>query len=140
MNGLTKEEAIEKIKTTIQVLTPESPINENFLQFWIEKLVSDILDYCHREDFPPALVYTCVDLILKRISDYETENADGIDSDTGLINLNGVSEIKMDDTSFKFSDSAQKATTTANNVGLLADLDFDSIKSKLNLYRLVVSA
>ncbi|MBE8955752.1 MAG: hypothetical protein SR2Q5_08890 [Quinella sp. 2Q5] len=31
------------------------------------KLIFDILDYCHRRDFPHALIYTCVDLTRKQL-------------------------------------------------------------------------
>ena len=49
--------------------------------------------------------------------------------------LFGISEpyVKMDDTEFKFAVSNVDAT------GCLSDLDFTSIKAKLNLYRKVVS-
>ena len=106
----------------------------NEIQFWIEKLVVDVLGYCHRKDFPEALIYTCVDLILKRITDSEAT----IPDEEGVVAL-PLSEIKMDDTSFKFVTNFATKTVTANNVGLLSDSDFDSIKSKLNLYRRLVS-
>ena len=102
---------------------------------WIEKLVLDILDYCHRTDFPEALIYTCVDLILKRLNDSELAAED---SDTSVAAL-PLSEIKEDDTSYKFDTSFAVKTTATDNVGLLSDLDFDSIKPRLNLYRKVVS-
>lgn len=98
-------------------------------------MVLDILDYCHRDDFPDALVYSCVDLILKRLSDAETVVEDE-NSDTTVLPL---SKIKMDDTEFSFYTGAIKSTTAPDNVGLLSDLDFDSIKPKLNLYRKLVS-
>lgn len=96
----------------------------------------DILDYCHRADFPEALIYTCVELILKRLAD--SELAAGNTDEEGNVTL-PLSEIKMDDTSFKFHTGALRATTAADNVGLLSDLDFDSIKPRLNLYRKPVS-
>ena len=129
---MTREEAIERIKQKLLLILPENQLSEAVLLFWIEKLVLDVLDYCHREDFPEALIYTCVDLILKRISDSET----AADYDENGLPL---SEIKMDDTSFKFSTGTIKTVTNPNNAGLLSDEDFNSIKPRLNLYRKLVS-
>ena len=129
---MTREEAIERIKQKLLLILPENQLSEAILLFWIEKLVLDVLDYCHREDFPEALIYTCVDLILKRISDSET----AADYDENGLPL---SEIKMDDTSFKFSTGTIKTVTNPNNAGLLSDEDFNSIKPRLNLYRKLVS-
>ena len=69
--ALTKEEAIETIKEKIQLIAPSNQLTNDVWQFWVEKLVFDVLDYCNRADFPEALIYTCVDLILKRMSDSE---------------------------------------------------------------------
>ena len=88
-----------------------------------------------RKDFPEALIYTCADLILKRLADFEMVSGD---SDTAVVAL-PISEIKQDETSYKFSTDFAVKTTATDNVGLLADLDFDSIKAKLNLYRKLVS-
>lgn len=132
---MTRERAIEVIKQKIQLIAPERQLTSDIWQFWVEKLVFDVLDYCHRDDFPDALIYTCVDLVLKRLSDAEAA-AENIESDTTVLPL---SEIKMDDTSFKFYTGSIKSTTAPDNVGLLSDLDFDSIKPRLNLYRKVVS-
>lgn len=129
---MTREEAIERIKQKLLLILPENQVSEELLSFWIEKLVLDVLDYCHREDFPEALIYTCIDLILKRISDSETAADYG---ENGL----PLSEIKMDDTSFKFSTGTIKIVTAPDNIGLLSDEDFNSIKPRLNLYRKLVS-
>lgn len=107
-------------------------LSEAQLEFYVQKFVLDVLDYCHIDKFPEALVYSAVDLIRKRVAD---ESASFIESsETSIVNSNApLSEIKMDDTTFKFA---------VNNVdlsGCLADLDFDSIKPKLNLYRRMVA-
>ena len=123
---MDKLQAVEKITQIVQNLYPNTEnLNETRLKFYVEKLVSDILDYCHREDFPETLIYTAVELILKRLND-ETENE--LTGSTAPI-----SEVKMDDTSFKF------AVNNVDLTGCLSDLDFASIKPKLNLYRRVVS-
>ena len=134
---MTRAEAIESISQKIQLIAPQRQLTNNLWLFWVEKLVIDVLDYCHRKDFPEALIYTCVDLILKRLSDYETA-ADSVDSDTAAVSL-PLSEIKEDETSYKFDTSFTVKTTATDNVGLLSDLDFDSIKPRLNLYRKPVS-
>lgn len=134
---MTRAEAIESISQKIQLTAPQRQLTNNLWLFWVEKLVIDVLDYCHRKDFPEALIYTCVDLILKRLSDYETA-ADNVDSDTAAVSL-PLSEIKEDETSYKFDTSFAIKTAATDNVGLLSDLDFDSIKPRLNLYRKPVS-
>ncbi len=131
---MTKEEAIEIINQKIQITAPERQLTSEIWKFLIEKLVIDILDYCHRQDFPEALIYTCVELILKRLSDAELATPD----ESGTVNL-PLSEIKMDDTSFKFDTNFAVKTTASDNVGLLSDSDFETIKPRLNLYRKVVS-
>ena len=125
---MEKTEAIRQITAKVLLLESQRSLNEELLAFYVEKLVGDILDYCHREDFPDTLVYTVVDLIRKRLSD---EDGSG---DISGINARGpLSAVKMDDTEFKFAVSNVDAT------GCLSDLDFSSIKAKLNIYRKVVS-
>lgn len=113
-------------------MTTENQQTNDTWKFWVEKLVLDVLDYCNRSDFPEALIYTCVDLILKRISDLET----AADYDENGLPL---SEIKMDDTAFKFSTGLTRSVVNEGNIGLLSDSDFDSIKPRLNLYRKLVA-
>ena len=96
--------------------------------FATEKLVMDILDYCHRDDFPVALVYTAVDLVNKRLDDLQSVD----DEDGGIPTRGPLSSIKMDDTEFSF------AVNNVSASGVLSDYDFDSIKAKLNLYRKAV--
>ena len=47
-------------------------LDEGLLTFYVEKLVADILAYCHRSDFPDALIYSAVDLIRKHLADEES--------------------------------------------------------------------
>lgn len=107
-------------------------LSEAQLEFYVQKFVLDVLDYCHIDKFPEALVYSAVDLIRKRIAD---EAANFVESsETSIVSSNiPLSKIKQDDTEYTFA---------VNNVdlsGCLADLDFDSIKPKLNLYRRMVA-
>ena len=112
----------------LRLLRGAEKLNEVQAEFAAEKLVSDMLDYCHREDFPMALVYTAVDLVGKRLEDMQ----DDADSQ-GISVRSPLSSIKMDDTEFSF------AVENVSASGVLSDYDFDSIKGKLNIYRKVVS-
>ena len=123
---LPSDEATQKITELIQNLQDaENLPNENLIKFRVEKFVNDVLDYCHREDFPETLIYSAVDLLNKNFAD------ESAGSDTGI--TAPISEIKQDDVSFKF------AVNNVNSAGVASDSDFDSIKPKLNLYRKVVS-
>lgn len=126
---MTAEEAVEKILDDVTFLESSRKLDETKLSYYVEKLVYDILDYCHREDFPATLVYTVTDLIRKRIRDEDSPT----DEDTGLAIQGPLSSVKMDDTEFHFAVSS--VDTTKN----LAELDFDALKPKLNIYRKVVS-
>lgn len=125
---MEQQEAIQAILEKLKLLRGAENLNEVQATFATEKLVLDILDYCHRDDFPMALVYTAVDLVGKRLDDLQGDtDADGISARGPL------SGLKMDDTEFTFAVDSVSAT------GILSDYDFDSIRSKLNLYRKVVS-
>lgn len=126
---MTAEEAVEKILDDVTFLESSRKLDETKLSYYVEKLVYDILDYCHREDFPATLVYTVTDLIRKRIRDEDSPT----DEDTGLAIQGPLSSVKMDDTEFHFAVSS--VDTTKN----LAELDFEALKPKLNIYRKVVS-
>ena len=128
MELLTKTEAVSLILEKLRLLRGAEKLNEVQTEFATEKLVSDMLDYCHREDFPMALVYTAVDLVGKRLEDMQ----DDADSQ-GISVRSPLSSIKMDDTEFSF------AVENVSASGVLSDYDFDSIKGKLNIYRKVVS-
>lgn len=118
-DNMTPAEAVADITAKIKTIRGDIKIDEAVLSIYVEKLVSDILDYCHRDDFPRALTFTCVDLINKRISDEQTA-AEGAAQ---------LKSIEAGDTKFEFNVAA------AISSGVLNDLDFDSIKPKLNLYR-----
>lgn len=117
MAFLSQAEAVAAISAKVLALNGEA--DETRLTFYAEKLVLDVLDYCHREDFPQALVYTCVDLALKRLA-ADAEGTPG-----------PLSSVKMDDTEFKF------AVASVSAAGVAADEDFYTLRPKLNLYRRV---
>lgn len=111
-------EAVTQIVSNAKALLhDEGTESDNVYTLYANKLVMDVLDYCHREDFPQALVYTCADLLVKRVEDSTSDTK-------------GLKSIKMDDTEFQFA----TATATA---GTMADNDFGTIRNKLNLYRRV---
>lgn len=116
---MTPAEAVADIIAKVKTIRGDTEIDEAVLGIYVEKLVNDVLDYCHRHDFPRALTFTCMDLINKRIDDEQTA-AEGAAQ---------LKSIEAGDTKFEFNVAA------AISSGVLNDLDFDSIKPKLNLYR-----
>lgn len=115
---LTPTEAIAQIVDKAKTLLADTGTEKDALyQMYAEKLVYDTLDYCNRDDFPAALVYTCCDLLVKR---YEDSTSD----------TKGLRSVKMDDTEFQFA-------TATDTPGTAADADFATICNKLNLYRKV---
>ena len=127
---MSKDEAIATILLKLEKI--EVSIN-NLIRHYVEKLIVDILDYCHREDFPESLIYTVIELVLKRNKDNQIAE---LSSDTTTLPL---SELKMDDTTFKFYTGNIVKSTTTDNIGILADQDFDTIKPKLRLYRRMIT-
>ena len=83
------------------------------------KFILDVLDYCNREDVPEALIYVGWEMLTQIKSDEENET------------VAPLSEIKMDDTTFKFGVAAVDATLTPY------ERMFNSLKPRLNLYRRV---
>lgn len=113
------ETAVELIQQKYLQLS-NVEINETLLTFQTAKLVSEILSYCNREDFPPPLVFAVVDALIKNSV---------AQVDTSSINSTlPLSEIKMDDTQFKFA---------VNNINVTDDLLFGSLKAQLTPYRLL---
>lgn len=113
---ISSDEAETMIVETAKVLMQDgSTLNDVQYGIYAAKLVGDVLDYCHRDDFPKALVYTCADLLVKRVNDAADDTK-------------GLKSIKMDDTQFDFA----HGDVTAGNQ---ADADFETIRPKLNLYR-----
>lgn len=125
---MDRQEAVKQVSEKVLLLAGEQKPNSDTLTFYIEKLVADILDYCHRDDFPDALVYTVVELVQKRLAD-AANTAGGMAGGS-----NGpLQSVKMDDTEFHF------AVSNVDPAACLSELSFESIKPKLKLYRKVVS-
>lgn len=116
---MTVDEAVAAILANVKTIS-STTVSDAILNIYITKLVGDVLAYCHREDFPAKLVYTVMDLIVKRLND-ESEDS-----------TRGLKSIKMDDTEFQFN------TTSISAVGCVSEADFDTLKPKLNSYRKLV--
>lgn len=128
--GLASEENQVDSETDEPVpsaLTIALTSRQKTLEFYVTKFVEDVLAYCHRCDFPEPLIYTAVELIMKRFKDEISATESDIGTNAPL------SEIKMDDTSFKF------AVASVDLSAIASEQLFNSLKNKLNLYRKVVS-
>lgn len=125
---MERQEAVKRVSEKVLLLTGEQKPNSDTLAFYIEKLVTDILDYCHRDDFPDALVYTVVELVQKRLTDAASAAAGMAGGTHGPLQ-----SVKMDDTEFHF------AVSSVDPAACLSELSFDAIKPKLQLYRKAVS-
>ena len=122
MTFLEPDDAVTAILGTFKSLWSDGELPEEaVLEIYAEKFVYDVIDYCHRDDFPKTLVYTAADLIMKRVRDQ--------DGDTGGAPLKSITQ---NDTTMQF------AVSDVASMGLMADADFESIKGKLNLYRKLV--
>ena len=125
---MERQEAVKRVSEKVLLLTGEQKPNSDTLAFYIEKLVTDILDYCHRDDFPDALVYTVVELVQKCLADAASAAGGMAGGSNGPLQ-----SVKMDDTEFHF------AVSIVDPAACLSELSFESIKPKLKLYRKVVS-
>ena len=125
---MERQEAVKRVSEKVLLLGGEQKPDSDTLAFYIEKLVADILDYCHRDDFPDALVYTVVELVQKRLADAASAAAGMAGGSQGPLQ-----SVKMDDTEFHF------AVSSVDPAACLSELSFESIKPKLKLYRKAVS-
>lgn len=119
---IESEEAVKRIVQMAKLLLDEAEESRDAIyRLYAKKLVGDVLDYCHRDDFPAALIYTCADLFVQRI----TQDRD---------DTKGLKRVRMDDTEFEFDTN----TAASSAAGTLSDFNFSSIRGKMNLYRKVV--
>lgn len=127
MKYISQEEAnaaiydkIMEVKGDYNGMVEESPIiNDTKLRMYVEKFVVDVMDYCHREDFPDSLIYTAVELITKW-TDAETSGEKA-----------PLKSLKQNDTEFTF------AVSDVSSTGNSHEADFESLKPKLNRFRKV---
>ncbi|EKU79156.1 hypothetical protein [Veillonella seminalis] len=87
----------------------------------IEQFVYDIVDYCHRDDFPTTLVLTVANLIAMHFITEPEHMGTG-----------PLKALEENDTRFEF------AVADADTTDLLSNQLFGKIRPKLNLYRKLV--
>lgn len=92
------------------------------LEVFAEKFVLDVMDYCHRTDFPRSLAYTGAELAVKYSKDTLNQSQGPLKS------------LKENDVEFTWT------VSDISPIGCISEQDFNSIKPKLNLYRKVVWA
>ena len=120
MKFLTPETAITRILEHITVMRPDLPV-DNKLHLYVTRFVNDVLDYCHREDFPETLTYTAAELLAK--------GADGSgDAGSGA----PLKRLKQNDTEFEF------AVAEVSDADTFYESCLARIRPKLNLYRKLV--
>lgn len=122
---ISYEEAVQCIADTAKRMlfmldTTMDKKNLEPISFFAEKFVLDCMDYCHRTDFPRSLVYTGAELAVKYSKDTLSQSQGPLKS------------LKENDVEFTW------AVSDMSPIGCISEQDFDSIKSKLNLYRKVV--
>lgn len=118
---MDKDAAIQKIIRL--ALTLDATLDECKLNFYATKLVLDVLDYCHRKDFPEAVCYTCAGVLSQAFAS-STSGAT-----TGSAPLKKLVE---NDVTYEWAVSEVDSSTA------LDDQIFDAIKPRLSLYRKVV--
>ena len=118
MKYITEEDAVSDILSKVEILKKGAPdYDTSIAQFYAGKFVADVMDYCHRTDFPDTLSYAAADLIIKWLGE-DKAGASG-----------PLKSLKQNDTEFTFAVSDVSGTGSAH------DADFEALKPKLNRYR-----
>lgn len=126
MRYICRCEAVQQLIDTAMVLNTNTLEMGNIVRLYAEKFVDDVLDYCHRDDFPKALVYIGAAFIVKWATAQSESANEGGGSTAPL------KSIKQDDTEFVFAVNNVSAT------GSMIEADWETVKPKLNLYRKLV--
>lgn len=117
---ISVETAIEQIVDKVKISADVEDIMP-LQQLQIEQFVYDIVDYCHRDDFPTTLVLTVANLIAMHFI-REPEH----------MGTGPLKALEENDTRFEF------AVADADTTDLLSNQLFGKIRPKLNLYRKLV--
>lgn len=117
-NYLPSDEAVAKLIEAVKTLRGELE-NESAVEIYAQHIVGYVLDYCHRKDFPSALVLTGATLIGAWLDDAANGGRSVLKS------------IKQNDTEFQF------AVADTASTGSTMDADLEALHPKLNLYRKV---
>ena len=118
MKYITADEAVTKLIETAKTLHGELE-NEAAAEIYARHIVGYVLDYCHRKDFPSALILTGATLIGSWLEDAANGGRSALKS------------IKQNDTEFQF------AVAEMASAGIMMDADLEALHPKLNLYRKV---
>lgn len=117
---ISVETAIEQIVDKVKISADVEDIMP-LQQLQIEQFVYDIIDYCHRDDFPTTLVLTVANLIAMHFITEPEHMGTG-----------PLKALEENDTRFEF------AVADADTTDLLSNQLFGKIRPKLNLYRKLV--
>lgn len=118
MKYITADKAVTKLIETAETLR-SSLDNEAAAEIYARHIVGYVLDYCHRSDFPEALILTGATLIGTWLDDAANGGRSVLKS------------IKQNDTEFQF------AVADTASTGSTMDTDLEVLRPKLNLYRRV---
>lgn len=117
---ISVETAIEQIVDKVKISADVEDIMP-LQQLQIEQFVYDIVDYCHRDDFPTTLVLTVANLIAMHFITEPEHMGTG-----------PLKALEENDTRFEF------AVADADTTDLLSNQLFGKIRPKLILYRKLV--
>lgn len=117
---ISVETAIEQIVDKVKISADVEDITP-LQQLQIEQFVYDIVDYCHRDDFPTTLVLTVANLIAMHFITEPEQMGTG-----------PLKALEENDTRFEF------AVADTDTTDLLSNLLFSKIRPKLHLYRKLV--
>ena len=117
---ISVETAIEQIVDKVKISADVEDIMP-LQQLHFEQFVYDIVDYCHRDDFPTTLVLTVANLIAMHFITEPEHMGTG-----------PLKALEENDTRFEF------AVADADTTDLLSNQLFGKIRPKLNLYRKLV--
>lgn len=118
MKYITADEAVAKLIETAETLRGQLAA-ESAAEIYARHIVGYVLDYCHRNDFPEALILTGATLIGAWLDDVANGGRSALKS------------IKQNDTEFQF------AVADTASAGSTMDADLEALRPKLNLYRRV---
>jgi hypothetical protein len=117
---ISVETAIEQIVDKVKISADVEDITP-LQQLQIEQFVYDIVDYCHRDDFPTTLVLTVANLIAMHFITEPEQMGTG-----------PLKALEENDTRFEF------AVADTDTTDLLSNQLFGKIRPKLHLYRKLV--
>ena len=119
MKYISAEEAVERILDAAETMRAGALENTALATLYAQHIVTYVLDYCHRRDFPSALVMTSASFVVQWADDAANGGRSALKS------------IKQNDTEFQF------AVTDAASAGNVMDADLEAWQPQLNVYRKV---